>query len=176
MRTGLAGRAYIHTLCGIKSPGASVREARRRGKGPRPAPCRRGRHSEPKAAAVRPFRTYWPLPHPTNFVRGDPSPLVAAVAASIASIPGSPERVVCVLGWSGCPLCSWHLQAAAIGTSLHHCTTSCSCCDDCGMVTVRVECAASKRMLAGITTAPFSVTREGLRAKCSSTRLLRCRG
>ena len=35
--------------------------------------------------------------------------------ASIAGNLGSPERVVCVLGWNGRPLCSCRLQVAATG-------------------------------------------------------------
>ena len=94
--------------------------------------------------AVRPAQ-FLPLLHLMNEVRGGPDPLVAAVAASIAGNPGSPERVVCVLGWkpgspervvcvlgwkpgspqhvvcvprwSGRPLCSGRLQVAATGNA-----------------------------------------------------------
>ena len=83
-----------------------------------------------------------PLPHPTSEACGDPGPLVATVAASIAGNPGSPERVVCVLGWkpgspervvcvlgwNGRPLCSWRLQVAAKDTASAILASTASAC------------------------------------------------
>ena len=76
----------------------------------RPSHMRDSRFLTPQAKLAE-----TPVRHPTNEVRGDPGPSVAAVAASIAGSPGPPERVVCVLGWSGRLLCSGHPQAAAKG-------------------------------------------------------------